>query len=193
MSEELHTEPIVDDKATKQEPVIDVKALQEEMVSLRQTNERILEESKQNKDKYRTLRSDVDKKESAVLEESESWKELYDREKDTAFGLSEQLQKQTKLILRKELNFQVAAEAGDAHDINDVINALPKDIISIDKESMAVNNVKEAVNLLKQKKPWLFDTKRSTGMPSGKPVSDSGIVAPSQEDALLAAIKQITN
>ena len=68
-----------------------------------------------------------------------------------------------------------------------------KQIISIDKESMEVNNVKEAVNLLKQKKPWLFDTKRSAGMPSGRPMSDAGVVAPSQEDALLNAIKQITN
>ena len=153
MGEELHKEPNVDDKAKAQESVIEVKALQEEMTNLKQTNDRILEESKQNKDKYRTLRADVDKKESAVLEESESWKELYDREKDTSFGLSEKLQTQTKIILRKELNFQVAAEAGDAHDINDVINALPKDIISIDKDSMEVKNVKEAVNLLKQKKP----------------------------------------
>lgn len=190
MGEELHKEPNVDDKAKAQESVIEVKALQEEMTNLKQTNDRILEESKQNKDKYRTLRADVDKKESAVLEESESWKELYDREKDTSFGLSEKLQTQTKIILRKELNFQVAAEAGDAHDINDVINALPKDIISIDKDSMEVKNVKEAVNLLKQKKPWLFDTKKSAGMPSGRPISDIG--KPSQEDALIAAIKQIT-
>ncbi len=193
MSEELHKELIVDDKAAKQEPVIDVKALQEEMVSLRQTNERILEESKQNKTKYRELRADVDKKESTVLEESESWKELYDREKDASFGLNEQLQKQTKLILRKELNFQVASEARDAYDIDDVINALPRDILSVDKDNLEVSNVKEAVGLLKQRKPWLFDTKKSSGMPSGRPVSDPGVTPPSKEDALLSAIRQITN
>ncbi len=169
----------------------DISKLVEQVGILKRSVEKHVDDNRLIKSKYADLRDNVEKENESKLTEKENWKELLDIEKTKRIDL-ESSNKQIKTqALRKELNFQVAKHAGDAFDVDDVISALPRDIISIDNDNLEVANVAEAVSLLKQKKPWLFDTRKSTGQIPNRPVGE-GAIEPTKEDVLLAAIKQIT-
>ena len=177
MSEELHNQDESQEVNEEQKPTeeqVDVQALLKRVEQLEASKERILEESKQYKNKYRELRNNVETEQKQKLEESENWKELLDIEKNRAHTLNEELASTKKRVLKKELNFQVARYASDAFDVDDVINSLPKDMIEIDQESLSVKGVDTAVSFLKEKKPYLFNTGKKPGMASSRPVSDNG-------------------
>jgi len=167
MSEELHEQ--VEQKGEDQSEQIDVKAIIARMEKLEQTNARLLDESKSYKEKYRTVVSEVENKEKAKLEESENWKELLDREKNEKHQLKDQLSVYKKNIAKKDLHFKVASVAKDAFDITDVISSLPKDMLSLDEESLEFGGIDEAVNFVKEKKPWLFNSGKSAGQTGARP------------------------
>jgi oligoendopeptidase F len=160
----------------QKEQQVDINAVMNRLEQLEQTNQRLLEESKQYKNKYRGLRDEVETKEKAKLEESENWKELLDREKNEKMQLADQVRSYKQQTLKQNINFEVARHAPNAFDVNDVITSLPKDMLQMDEETLEVKGIEDAVNLVKEKKPWLFDTKKSTGMASQRPVADNGNV-----------------
>lgn len=167
MSEELHQEQ--EQKGEAQKEQIDVEALMSRMEKLEQTNARLLDESKSYKEKYRTVVSEVETKEKAKLEEGENWKELLDREKNEKHQIKEQLSKYKKTIAQKDLHFRVASVAKDAFDVTDVISSLPRDLLTLDEESLEFGGVSEAVNFVKEKKPWLFNSGKSAGQTGARP------------------------
>lgn len=70
MSEELHkTDENIDTEA--KQPELDVDALVARLEKLEGSNNRLLEESKQWKSKYRNLSGDVEAREKAELEKTE--------------------------------------------------------------------------------------------------------------------------
>lgn len=156
---------------------IDVKSLMARMEQLEQTNQRILDESKQYKNKYRSLRDEVESKEKQKLEESENWKELLDREKNEKSQLAEMVKTYKSKTLKQNINFEVARLAPNAFDINDVINNLPKDMLQIDEENLSVKGIDAAVNYVKEKKPFLFNTKQASAMVTDRPNADNGQVS----------------
>lgn len=168
MSEELHKTDENIAKKTKQ-PEVDVEALVARLEKLEGSNNRLLEESKTWKSKYRTLSGDVEAREKAELEKTENWKDLLEIEKNKRAEYEMQLKDTKKSVLQKELGFKVASFAKDAHDVNDVISSLPKDLLSIDEESLAVSGVSEAVNHVREHKPWLFMKEQKSGMSSARP------------------------
>jgi len=168
MQELAKVDEITEKPAAK--PEVDMDAIMARMQKLEDTNSRLLEESKTNKSKYQGLKSDVEDKEKAQLTENEQWKELLEIEKNNRSNVELQLKDTKKSVLQKELNFKVASLAKDAHDVNDIISALPKDLISIDEDSLSINGVDEAVNQVRESKPWLFVTETKSGMASARPV-----------------------
>ena len=68
----------------------------------------------------------------------------------------------------------MASVAKDAYDVNDIISALPKDTLSIDEEGLSVSGVDEAVNFVRENKPWLFQKENKSGMSSARPTSETG-------------------
>ena len=171
MSEVTNTD-VKNDEVKESNQEVDVKALLARMEKLEQTNNRLLEESKTNKAKYQGLRTEVEEKEKAQLTENEQWKELLDIEKNKRSEYETQLRETKKSVLQKELGFKVASVAKDAYDVNDVIGALPKDLLSINEEDLTVTGIDEAVNMVREKKPWLFNTEKKSGMTSARPVAD---------------------
>lgn len=159
--------------ATENKPAIDADALMKRLEQLESTNQRILDESKTWKSKYQGLKTDVEKKESQKLEESENWKDLLEIEKNKSHELVEQLKHFKKETLRQKIHFEVAKHASDAFDVNDVISNLPRDILSIDEENLAVKGIEESVSFVKEKKPWLFNNKKTHGQPSSRPVGEN--------------------
>jgi hypothetical protein len=156
---------------------LDVKAVMERLNQLEQTNQRLLDESKQYKQKYQGLRSEVEVKEKEKLEATENWKELLDMERNKNFELLEKTKQFKKQTLTQKLNFEVARLAPNAYDINDVINSLPRDLIEIDEENLEIKNIDQAVAFVKEKKPYFFNVKQVTGMVDGRPKSDNGAVS----------------
>ena len=149
---------------------IDVKALMAEMDKLRSTNERLLNESKQNKAKYQGLRTEVDSRQQKSLEENEQWKELLEIEKNKSFEVQEQMKSMKQKVLQSNLHAEVAKHAKNAFDVNDVVSNLQskKDMLNIDEENLRVDGIKEAVEIVMKEKPYLFNTgTKSHGMGQG--------------------------
>jgi len=167
MSQELDNNDEIKEQASKKE--FDYEAMIQRMEKMEATNNRLLEESKTWKSKYQGLNHDVEAKQKADLEKTENWKDLLEIEKNKRSEYEAQLRKTKKSVLQKELGFKVASVAKDAHDVNDIIGSLPKDLIAIDEESLTVTGVSEAVNFVRESKPWLFQKENRSGMASGRP------------------------
>jgi myosin heavy subunit len=174
MSGEDQSQEQVAQETTEQ---LDVKAVLEKLNQLEQTNARLLDESKEYKTKYKGLRTEVESKEKEKLEAQENWKELLEMERNRNFELQEKFKTTKKQTLKQKLNFEVARLAQGAYDINDIITSLPQDIIEIDEENLEIKNVDQAVAFVKEKKPYLFNSKHSTGMVDGRPKAESGHVS----------------
>lgn len=173
---------------SKANPELELEAIMARMQKLEDTNMRLLEESKSNKGKYQGLKTEVEEKEKSQLTENEQWKELLDIEKNKSSQYETQLKDTRKSVLQKELNFKVASLAKDAHDVNDIIGALPKDLISIDDDALTINGVDEAVNKVRENKPWLFVTETKAGMPSSRPIIGNIETEITNEDIFAKAI-----
>lgn len=149
-----------------------VSALMDRVEQLEQSKERILEESKQYKSKYQTLKNEVSDKEREQLEESGNFKALLEKEKNRARELEIQAQDLKKRTLRSNLKSEVAKYATNPIYLDDVLNNLPTDLLEMDEENLTVKNVAEAVEAVKAKKPDFFKTTAQTGMAGGRPVVD---------------------
>lgn len=158
---------------TDEKPTIDVDAVMKRLEQLESTNQRILDESKTWKSKYQGLKSDVEKSEAKKLEESENWKDLLEIEKNKSHELVEQLKHFKKETLKQKIHFEVAKHAPDAFDINDVISNLPRDILAIDEDALTVKGIEEAVSLVKEKKPYMFNNKKVHTQASSRPVGEN--------------------
>lgn len=174
MSQELDKTEDIETNEQDKNQEFDVKKILAQMEQMQKTNERLLEESKTWKSKYKGLSTDVEQKQKADLEKTENWKDLLEIEKNQKMELKSQLQDTRKAVLQKELNFKVASVAKDAFDVNDIITSLPKDILAIDEENLSVTGVEEAVNMVRENKPWLFQKENKSGMSSARPAGDGG-------------------
>lgn len=152
----------------------DPEEMMKRLKMLEETNQRLVEENTINKNKYREMRDSAEQERKKKLTEEENWKELLDIEKNRAQGLEQTLSSMKKQVLREKLHFEVARHAKDAYDIQDVINALPRDSVTIDEDSLKVDGIGKAIQYLKEKKSYLFDTKKSSGQPSSRPSAMTG-------------------
>jgi hypothetical protein len=173
MSQELDNNDNEDLKPTDA-PELDIAAIMARVEKLEGSNGRLLEESKAWKSKYQGLSHDVEAKQKADLEKTENWKDLLEIEKNKRSEFESQLRETKKSVLQKELGFKVASIAKDAHDVNDIISSLPKDMIAIDEESLTVSGISEAVNYVREAKPWLFNKENKSGMSSARPEGVAG-------------------
>ena len=130
--------------------------ISEQLNQLKATNARLLEESKSWKEKFQKTRDEMTSKERAELEKSGSKDELLERYKNEAFENAQKAEKLKKKALEKELKFEVAKYATDAHKIDAVIKNLPVAMIQLDEETLSVSGVKEAVDHLRKEDSYLF-------------------------------------
>ena len=161
----------------EQNQEIDVQALMEQMESMQakmqklsNTNERLLNESKQNKSKYQSLKTEVENKERQQLVESENYKELLEIEQNKLFETQEKMKSMKQKVMKANLRSEVAKYAKDAYDIDDIINSLPRDVLELDDDNLMVNGVKEGVDLVRKNKAHLFNKgPKAHGMGEGRP------------------------
>lgn len=168
---ELHEN---DENLKAEKPQVDIEQVMERLGQLESSYNRVLDESKNWKSKYKSLRDQVEQDQTKKLEDGENWKELLEIEKNKAHEMSQQLSHFKKETLKQKIHFEAAKYASDAFDIDDVINNLPRDMVSIDEENLTVKGISEAIGLVKEKKPWLFNNKKSHGMVTERPVGENG-------------------
>ena len=177
-------------------------ALAEEVKNLQASRDRILAESKEWKQKAQSLRSEKEQSEREVLEKNGEVEKLLELERNKNHELYQTQSKMQKEVLRKELNFQVAQHASDAKKgyLEDVLTNVTKmsDVVSIDQENLKIDGVAEAVALLRQRKPDLFNTGKSSGMADSRPAADIpkeksfGEMTKAEQDADLTALLKQT-
>jgi hypothetical protein len=133
------------------------EALKAELQKVREIKDQFAMDSKKNAEKYRKLRDEQESSKEQKLMETNSWKELYEKSQSKINELSDKLNSTQKRSLEKDLYLEVAKFAPNAWDVEDVVRALPSDMIEVDKENLTINGVKEAISFLTEKKKHLFD------------------------------------
>jgi hypothetical protein len=173
MSQELDNTDKTEETANENQE-FDAQSLLVRLEKLEGSNNRLLEESKTWKSKYKGLSSDVEAREKAELEKTENWKDLLEIEKNKRSEYEMQLKDTRKTVLQKELEFKVATMASDAIKVTDVINALPRDMLTIDDEGLSISGVEEAVNHVRENNAHYFKSDNKTGMSSARPNGVTG-------------------
>lgn len=178
---------------------VDLNALAETVEKLKGTNDRLLAESKDWKAKYQGLRLERENIEKKELEDKESWKELLEKEKNERFQIEENFKNLKKTTLKKQLQFEVARHASDAHNLDTVLNTLPTDLLQIDEDNLSISGVKECIDSLRKDHGYLFKQESSPAMvnkrPSTMPTSKSiGEMNKNEKmDALGSALGKLFN
>ncbi len=159
----------------KPEQAEQTQSIEERLAQLESTNKRLLEQSKEWKSKYQSVKEDVEKKEQETLSQKEDWKKLLEKERESHGALKDRLSKLKLKTINKALEFEIAKAAPDAQDIDLLKQALPRDVIDAVEEDDDIKlvGVKEAVEKLKGEKPFLFKPKQIPGMAQGKPAVDA--------------------
>lgn len=148
-----------------------VSALAQRVEQLEASKNRILEESKEWKAKAQNLKAEREATERESLEKSGEIEKLLELERNRVHELTQSQNQMQKAALKKELSYQAARFAGDAYDVDDVIKSLPAELISLDKENLSVQGVRDAVTKLRETKPYLFKKNPNSGMADGRPSS----------------------
>ena len=159
MTQELETTTPEEVKPPNLEEMSEqMKSLQDANRQLAETNERILRESKTHADKWRQYRDAASDDETKKLEDEKNWKALMEKERGEKTLLKQSMEQLRRKTLKKTLDFEVARYASDANDVTDIINSLPSDLVQIDEDTMTIEGVSDAVNSLRESKPYLFKT-----------------------------------
>lgn len=169
------------EQVVEQQPEVNTQELMERLEKLESTNARLLEESKAYKTKYQSVQKEKEETERERLEKEGKIQELLELEKNTAAKLRSEVADVKKQALRNSLKFEVAKHATDAYSVEDVINSLPQEMITMDEETMTFTGIQDAVSKLKEEKFYLFKNERQTGMVDGRPSSAKPEEKPFQE------------
>ena len=156
--------------------------LQESFVSLKQTNERLLNESKEWSNKYRSIRDENAKKEKDELEKAKDFESLLEKERNEKFEVEKRFNNLKKSSLEKSLKFDVVKYGADAYDVDMLADAvLRSEMVSLDDSELGFQNVKDAIDALRKEKSFMFKPATKTPMvnslPNTKEPSESGFLA----------------
>lgn len=165
---------------------VDAKVLMEKIAQLESTNDRLLSQSKENADKFRTLRDSNSEREKKELLDNENYKGLLGKKSEEHNELLDRFETLSKKALKKDLNFTVAKlidkPLADGASVDDVIEQVLKtgEVILLDDES-GFTGIEEAYNKVKESKSFLFDSKKanmlnkvpSNKAPQGKKLSNT--------------------
>jgi len=167
MVEENQNQEVENQEEVK--PEINLEELVQTVDKLKSTNERLLSESKDWKAKYQGMRLETENREKKELEDKESWKELLEKERDEKFKIEENFKSLKKQTLKKQLQFEVAKHASDAHNIDTVLSTLPTDMLQIDEENMSVSGIKDCIDSLRKDHGYLFKSENTPSMVNKRP------------------------
>jgi hypothetical protein len=164
----------VEVEQSKAEPTI--AELMAKLEAANNYNEKLIVESKDNANKYKSIRDANADREKLELEASENWKERLAVEKKEKLEAIEALSSLQKTTLRKDLDFEVAKMIGntplqDGVSINDVIHQVVETgIATTNDDGSGFENLAEAYAKVKESKQFLFNNSKkpmANAVPAG--------------------------
>ena len=155
---------------TANRETVDVNELMERLEKLESYNEKLINETKQWRTKYKSVRDKVEEVETEKLKQTDNFKGLYEKESERVASLQNELHNIRRSNMKTSLKFEVAKHAKDAKDIDDVIAAINRTpgLIAYDDEIGEFKGIEDAVGLVRQEKKYLFNENR-TGFVNGRP------------------------
>jgi len=153
---------------------VDVSEVLKRIEQLESTNNRLLDQSKKWKDQAADFKSKFDEAERLKVESSGDAKAQVDYERKQREKVLEDYKKLREKTLDQSIRSAVTKYAKDAHNHDDIINRREfRDSVKtgIDPENMTVNEdvIKDAVNLVLEKYPYLNKNTQQVGVDSTKP------------------------
>jgi len=155
-SETANAESKIDQVIVEAEKPLTRDELMENFMRLKKTHERVLDESRKNKDKWQDLKTEVDTATSQRLEEQGEYKELYT-------ALQSTLSDERKSRMKDRIQHAVSTEATKvgAVDVDDLFVLGNSELLQYDESSGSVHGVDIFIEDLKKRKPHLFGAKPS--------------------------------
>lgn len=147
---------------------LDLKA---ELEKLKSTNERLLSESQQYKQRYNEIKKSIEAKKEKELEGAptdEKLKAIEERAKE----LENKYSSVRERAVYANLKAAMVNLASDANDVSDLINSdLVVNAIDVDDDTLEVDADKlgEAINQLREAKPYLFKNNKVPKMKDAQP------------------------
>jgi glutamyl/glutaminyl-tRNA synthetase len=138
------------------------------------TNARLLKESQEHKAKAKTLLTEKETKEKEELESQGKVKEAYQMVQKKLLEKDQELMRARKVNINKTIDAELAKLAGDAHSVDDVKKFLPVDVLEIVEENddIKISGLKEALDLTRKEKPYLFKQTGTAKTLTAKPGVD---------------------
>lgn len=177
----------------------DIGELQAQLAALKASNERLLKESKDYKEKYKSTSSEVSKKEEEIALQKGDLQKLLDMERKKVGDVQNENKTMREKILTQEIVRTVGKFAADVVDLEDLLNQPKFEHIlkeGIDADNLVVNEekAKAYVDEVIKAKPYLRKQASQPGVITKKPgTSTSGstakTIAQMSRDELIAAYK----
>jgi predicted nuclease with TOPRIM domain len=160
MSEIANVDEGQQSNAELQKETINIEELTARLAQLESTNNRLLDENKKIKSKYKETSSAYEIAEREKLEKEGNWQAVVEAERKKRESLEQENKEFKGKMIRTNLNLAVSKYAAEVHDLEDLLNQ-PKftHILTgaIDSENMTIDDgkVKEYVNEVLKAKPYM--------------------------------------
>lgn len=136
---------------------------------LQSSKERILNESKEFKSKWRSLEQQKADEEKERALKSGNLEEVIKTLKSENETIKSATREKEAKLLEQKLKFEIARQATDSWDVVDVIKALPKEMLTLNEDAMEFEGIEKAVNWVRENKKYLFKTVNAASMTSEVP------------------------
>lgn len=146
--------------AEPQKESINIEELSARLAQLESTNNRLLDENKKIKSKYRETSSAYENAEREKLEKEGNWQAVVESERKRVERLEQENKEFKGKMIRTNLNLAVSKYSSEVHDLEDLLNQPKFSHIltsAIDAENMSIDDgkVKEYVNEVLKAKPYM--------------------------------------
>lgn len=134
------------------------------------TNNRLLDESKDFKNKWNSSQSELDKANTDKLESEGKTSELLTAEREKNGKLTTEIVDLRDSTLRSNLRTEVGKYAKDAHNVDMILKVTEhKSLLNIDESNLSFSGVEDFVNKVRETHDYLFQKGTIAPMENGRP------------------------
>lgn len=150
----------------------------DDLDALRATNERLLKESRENKEKYKRALAEKEELEAKKLSESGDLAAQLEAERKRAQKYEAELKQTKSLVISQKMRDKLVKFAGDVYNPDDLITRpelkeFIKDGLDEDKLDFADDSAKKYIETLKKNAPYLWKPTNGVGANTSRPSSSS--------------------
>lgn len=132
-------------------------------------NEKLLSETKQWRQKYKGLKTEVEEKDTMRMQEGNDFKGLYEKTLEELSVTKATVAEKERSAIKSSFKYEAAKYAPDTVDSELLIAALnsKKNVVAYDSEE-GWKGIDSAIGELRKEKPYLFNSEKM-GMINGRP------------------------